>query len=736
MSKKADAGPHGAARAHTPHARETSAYRQIAARPNQPVGEAPRARIGGSRSAYRRIREAGSADHGQLTRVIAEVPGRLQESASQRKLAEARTNDALVLRSLAPVGDAGLRGGELAAMTALPERTVRAVLARLTARGLVARDGQRGAVRATVAGRTEAGAGTPGVALSSALEGAIDHFPAEAQRAFVRLLLSGIVARHHLAADYPSGWGGFIVVGPTKTAKTSLATFACRLFGIDRQRAVRVLRDETPGSIFVRRQQAKGGEWTAAPSRLLDLPFLCLDEYDKAPEEVRREAARLLQGETRVEVEGVSFPVSPVPMVVLNAQPGELPQRLHEAYVRRSPVLDTGALGGLLADVDEAMRKLFGPGAIPRLDLGRPRPPLRLQEADRGKLRSALRSGLTEEGWRLVDVEAISRLALGRVPLMGDGASAAQACLATALDYLIVTSTMPGHVRQGAIGELRGQLGGDVPMVADVEAHLAQQTTLGRLDRDQRAAKAADDAAFAADRAELGARLTQLVERLGRRRDPEAAAVKAALRKLARTAQGCRARDALDAVDAAALPWGERAKAVLDRWAVEAQRAAQAKADAAAERRREVARRSEQGRLDREAKRRRVEEEREAKTRARHEWTAARRALHRLTPYSSLQGALDELAEAGWLERVALPSGPGWVGRLIGRGIEYRIALDGIKRWPAGHLVGGREVQAFWAAARDHADAQVRASAGRSAKQPVWRQKPAYNLDAELRKLK
>ncbi len=666
--------------------------------------------------------------------VISAAPQPRPESLRHRKRAEGERHDQLVLRAVAAAGDAGLSPGALAAQAALTPGTARAAVRRLAARGLVVRDGQRGALRATAAGRTEVGAGTPGVALTSALEVAIDHFPAEAQRAFVRLLLSGIVARHHLAAEHSDGWGGFIVVGPTKTGKTSMALFACRLFGIDRQRAVRVLRDETPGSIFARRQQAKGGEWGAERSPLLALPFLCLDEYDKAPDEVRREAARLLQGQTKVEVEGISFAVSPVPMVVLNARPGELPQRLQEAYVRRSPVLDAGALGGLLRDIDEDMHRLFDLGVIPQLDLGRLRPPEKLQEADRKMLRGALRSGLTEEGWRLADVEAISRLALGRVPLMGGGASAEQACLATALDYLIAALTLPGHVLPGAVAELRGRLGGDVPMAANVEAHLAQQTALVRYDQDGRVAKVAADAAFVADRAELAARLTQLVERLGRRRDPEASAVKAALRKLAKDAHGCRSREALGAVDAAALDYGERAKALLDRWAAEAQREDQAKRDAAAQRRREAARRFEQAVLDREARRRRAQEEREARANGRRDWAAFRHALHRLTPFRSLGDALDELATAGWLQRVDLPSG--WIDRLAGGGVEYRVLRDGMARWPAGRVVGQGDVAAFWAAAYDHADRQVRDLGGRSAKRPVWRQKPEYDLDAALRKLK
>lgn len=642
-----------------------------------------------------------------------EAPGPARESASQQKRAAAAANDAAVLRLLAATGDAGLSPRDLATRAGLTPGTARAAVRRLAARRLVVREGERGSVQATMAGRSEVGAGTPGVAFGAALEAAIEHFPAEAQRAFARLLLSGIVARRHLARDYPVGWGGFIVVGPTKTAKTSLAAFACQVFGLPSGTAVRVLRDETPGSIFGRRQQTAGRQWRVSPSALLSLPFLCLDEYDKAPEEVRREADRLLLGQTSVEVEGESFPVLPVPLVVLNARPAELAQQLHEAYVRRSPVLDTGELGGLLRDIDEDMRKLFRPGVIPQLDLGTLKPPPPLSDDDRAKLRDGLRSGLTEEGWRLVDVEATSRLALGRVPLMGAAATVERACLATALDYLIVTSTVPGHVRPGAIGELRGQLGGDVAMVARVETHLSQQTTLVRLAQDQRAAKLATDVAFVADRAKLAARLKGLVERLGRRRDPEASAVKAALRKLAKDAEGCRSREGLDAVDAAALPWGERAKALLDRWAVEAQRADQAKLDAAA-RRREAA----QAKGQQAPQRTQAHREAVAQRRA---WVRVLRALYRIPPYESPGAALGALVKAGWLEvaELTVPAGTRWWDLIALSGTEHLVTAEGVPGWPEGARVDERAVGDFWAAACDLAEGLADRSQLRQ--RPLWR---------------
>jgi len=190
----------------------------------------------------------------------------------------------------------------VASRTGLPARTAREAISRLEALGLASRDGKK-RVWATSAGRSEAGAGVPGVQLTPALAEAIACFPTEAHRACARLLLSGIVARHHLGERHTDGWGGFIVLGPTQTAKTSLATFACRVFGVDPLRAVTLAPDETPGSLFVRRTQSKDG-WKVQVSPRLQLPFLCLDEWDKADEEVRREAGKLLLGHTVLELEG------------------------------------------------------------------------------------------------------------------------------------------------------------------------------------------------------------------------------------------------------------------------------------------------------------------------------------------------------------------------------------------------------------------------------------------------
>ena len=115
------------------------------------------------------------------------LPGDL----AARSLGQAAENDETVLAVLAAAGEEGIRPGrELAAHARLPDRTVRDVLARLQARGLVRRDGRRRAW-ATDAGRSETGTATPGLSLAPTLDVALACLPAEALRAFARLIPGG-----------------------------------------------------------------------------------------------------------------------------------------------------------------------------------------------------------------------------------------------------------------------------------------------------------------------------------------------------------------------------------------------------------------------------------------------------------------------------------------------------------------------------------------------------------------
>lgn len=281
----------------------------------------------------------------------------------EARRAEAETNDAKVLRALAGAGDVGASTVELAAVTGLSERTVRAAVARLVGHRLAVRAGQRGRVFTTPAGRAEAGAGMPGLALVGALDGAVGLLPSEGHRAFTRLLLSGVVARWHLRSRWRSGWGCFVVVGPTKTAKTAVAELACQALGLASSVAIRSLRGETEAALVGRRERIEG-RFRLVASELLGLPLLCLDEFDKAPGELRTATSKLLQGDAEIAGEGTQvLDVAPCVMVCANSPAG-----LRGEYLRRAVVLDTEPLLPLLGDVHESVRQVLAGGAVPRLD--------------------------------------------------------------------------------------------------------------------------------------------------------------------------------------------------------------------------------------------------------------------------------------------------------------------------------------------------------------------------------
>ncbi|TAN31374.1 hypothetical protein EPN29_13520 [bacterium] len=623
----------------------------------------------------------------------------------QRSSEQARENDLHVLEALVGAGDQGLVTVELAARVHLPERTCRAAIDRLISRRLVAREGQRGRVFATIAGRTEAGAGIPGVDVGQQLGEAIACFPSEAQQAFARLLLSGIVARHHLAVHYTDGWGGFICCGPTQTGKTSLARLPCRIFGWDELGTLRMLPDETPGSVFARRVQRADG-FTVEQPAILRNAYVCFDEWDKAEPDVRKAAGQLLMGYVATELEGARVEIRPSVMVCLNTGPEGLAV-LNQAYVRRSVVLDTGALTGLLDDIDEAMRRLYRRVAIPRLDLDHLRPPAQeLPDEERKELRDDLRQGLTQEGWQLCDVEALSRLALGRAALQADN-DLRRAAHATALDYLTCSATV-GHAVPGFASRVSRELGGRGPLGPDPAAAQAEVEArrVAKLDAERREAEARIK--FEAERERLAALLVEARTALGHSRNPQARALMVGLASAAREVRGARSRETLALAWQTAEHWLQEARA----WRQDFDR-----------QRTEAAQRAQQLRAMRERERRdsalRTRQAQAEKKKQRARWEQWRRALADLVPLdpdSTLMGKLEELGAVNWVANPAMTGG--WANRL-------KVAVvQGTGHWDyRGLVVAASDAEDVWLNEWHIADDQVAALGGRRLKPPVFRQR-------------
>ena len=256
----------------------------------------------------------------------------------------------------------------------------------------------------------------PSVSPLDTLGPALDALPTAAHRAFLRLLLDAVVARRHRRHAYPSGWPSFAACGPIKTGKSLLVAWACLLIGADPARVVRSVPAETERSLYGRRHQLPGGAWALRPSPLLGEPLLALDELDKAPRDVQRACLKLLQGEARIGgEEGEIIEVAPVVVVLANGFPGQLPPE----YRRCSVVLDTSGLVAELGNIYAAAGTFLE--AIPAgfdLDvLAVPVGALAVPVVD--QMAAALRSGLSEAGWRLCDERALAHLVPGRVALSG-----------------------------------------------------------------------------------------------------------------------------------------------------------------------------------------------------------------------------------------------------------------------------------------------------------------------------
>jgi len=394
-------------------------------------------------------------------------------------------HDAALLALLA-AGE--IRSEGLAAGLGVPARTVQYRLARLRNRGLVASP-TRGAWRLTGAGQRAALTAT--VPEPTASIAVLDTLPAE-HRALLRLVEDAVVARRALGNVYLTNWPAFLLLGPTKSGKTFLASLAVRRFGIDPAAAVRLLMLETTGSLFARRVQTGADTWTSAPSPLLSLPLVTLDEFDKAGPDLRQAAFAYLAGASRYQNEGVELDVYATVIVTLNAEcdPGHL---LSDAYLRRSVVLDTTPLRAVTRDLDEVaatLARVVLPQVSP--DLAPPAPSLP-DNARRG-LRLLLRNCLTERGWELVDVEAVSRLVLGRWATLP--ADLAAAVLAVAADYMLVTATRKGLVEPDWPARLEAVVGRPAAPIAETLA-VARERQAAVVERTSTLARAELDATLA-----------------------------------------------------------------------------------------------------------------------------------------------------------------------------------------------------------------------------------------------
>jgi hypothetical protein len=482
-----------------------------------------------------------------------------------RKAAQGAANERAVLLALAK---GRLSPSELQERCALPEKTRRDATSRLESRGLVARDGRKW-ICLTAAGEAEAGAELPGLAMSELLDRALRQIPAEGLRAFVRLMLSNVIARHHLGDHVTDGWGCHVAVGPTKTCKTAMGEIVAEVFAIDKVDAIRTASAETPGSLFARHEMTAAGR-TYEPSPVLAQPFVCVDELDKAPADLRRAFMLLAQGRTRQKGEGTKqLEVRPVVLFCANGAPSVI---RHE-YRRRAVVLDTSPLRAQLRGAYTAMRSVFG--ALPRLHLDAMRPPAAELPGDlRAEVLGALAEGLTEAGYDQLDERAIELMALGRVPLVGGDVRVA--VFATAADYLTCARTVD-EARSGIPWAISEALGADPAVLGpDLVAAVDEATRRQRVE-----AKSAEESlTHVRARAELAETLRQAVTLLDLRKLPvshrvQAQGVRAVLCRLLEQTRQKRTDESLSLVRDQTMAPLREARELLENVAAERRQAEQ-----------------------------------------------------------------------------------------------------------------------------------------------------------------
>jgi hypothetical protein len=258
-----------------------------------------------------------------------------------------------------------------------------------------------------------------------------------ALRAMIRLMLSAACARYHLSKAQPGGHLSGIAAGPTQRGKTLAAVVVCRALGLNEVASIRQAGREAELSLWGRRSQEPGGRYVLTPSPVLAMPFVALDELDKASGSLLKAALRLLQGDARLDAEGQPVDIAPTVYATSNAGLDVLP----ESYQRRSVCLDTTGLPEVSAGT---ARQVLG--QVPRLLLGHLAPPAaELPSAVLDRLEGALRACLTGRGWVLCDVRALELAVLGRAGATGSGDLAA-AAMHTVVDYLeLATTTREAH---------------------------------------------------------------------------------------------------------------------------------------------------------------------------------------------------------------------------------------------------------------------------------------------------
>ncbi len=349
-------------------------------------------------------------------------------------------------------------------------------------------------------------------------------------RAFLELLLSAVVARHHLVDVRGPHLGGFMAIGATGTGKSSMGRVACHLLGLDPVDHTLLVPEQTEGSVRGRRELTAEG-WSFSPAPATSLPLVIFDEFDKADESVRRAVFPYFHGEVDVSWEGRRFRYLPVPLIAANPARGDRYGHLKDEYRRRSVVLDTGETRAAVPGLDENLRAFYDDErwrGLLRLDALAP-PAAELPAGFRNMM-STLRHVLLPEGVDLFcGPRALELAALGRAGLLGaDSDSAwADAVVATAHDYVACMESIAGLVEPSwpqQFEALRDEISAEVDLASLTAALDRRRSDIKRNTaqaQSRRRAEQAEDLQLVRARAEFVDQMRSALESIDGRKVPE-----------------------------------------------------------------------------------------------------------------------------------------------------------------------------------------------------------------------
>ena len=479
-------------------------------------------------------------------------------------------------RWLAEVGGTSTPG-EIGAAFELNGARQADVLRGLEDAGLIERAGR--IVRLTADGWarfTGVGPGDAGAVLDRVLG---DSWPGP-HRALLELMVSAVPARHHLGASRPEPHLGFFGVGETATGKGAMGGLVCHLYGFDPVAATVHVPAETAGSLLGRREAVEGADesdrWRFVPGPATRLPFVLLDEFDKADAATRRAVWPYLDGRLRVQAEGRVHELLPTPLLTANPPKGDRYGDVPQEYRRRCVVLDTGFMRGRGRELERMLTAFYnGPVSGERLALESLVPPSVLHP-DAIAWLDTVADALTDAGREeFPGVRALELATLGRCALLGPDADHVGAAIQTGIAYLTATATVEGQVEPGWELDVRAarEYLGDGGQFDQIEAAMrrARQATAAQhaVVEQSRHRKAKADLEIEAAGAQLQEKLRLLYEALDGRKmpdehKPEAAGLRRNLKKIgAQAGQVSTERGLADLTAQAAEP-AAKARRLID----------------------------------------------------------------------------------------------------------------------------------------------------------------------------